>query len=165
MITACKLTFLFYNKWPTYVMFELKFWGQSDKCGDVHHPLNSKFELKNFQLTVLHRIVPTFSFLQRLCSISTFAATCGRCFTSSGWTWHWPSSAATSPWSSPSSCLSGVNVVELFPSRPNKLEGLSLETLSSQVSEFEGKARANPIGAPLRCFHWLSSLVYQQMLD
>jgi hypothetical protein len=33
--------------------------------------------------------------------------------------------------------------------RPNKLEGLSLETLSSQVLEFEGKARANPIGAPL----------------
>ncbi len=31
--------------------------------------------------------------------------------------------------------------------RPNKLEGLSLETLSSQVLEFEGKARANPIGA------------------
>jgi hypothetical protein len=32
--------------------------------------------------------------------------------------------------------------------RPNKLEGLSLETLSSQVLEFEGKARASPIGAP-----------------
>jgi hypothetical protein len=32
--------------------------------------------------------------------------------------------------------------------KPNKLEGLSLETLSSQVLEFEGKARANPIGAP-----------------
>ncbi len=30
--------------------------------------------------------------------------------------------------------------------RPNKLEDLSLETLSSQVLEFEGKARANPIG-------------------
>jgi len=29
--------------------------------------------------------------------------------------------------------------------RPNKLEHLSLETLSSQVIEFEGKARANPI--------------------
>ncbi len=29
---------------------------------------------------------------------------------------------------------------------PNKLEGLSLETLFSQVLEFEGKARANPIG-------------------
>jgi hypothetical protein len=27
--------------------------------------------------------------------------------------------------------------------RPNKLEGLPLETLSSQVLEFEGKARAN----------------------
>jgi hypothetical protein len=31
---------------------------------------------------------------------------------------------------------------------PNKLKGLSLETLSSQVLEFEGKARANPIVAP-----------------
>jgi hypothetical protein len=30
--------------------------------------------------------------------------------------------------------------------RPNKLEHLSLETLSSQVLEFEGKARVNPIG-------------------
>ncbi len=30
--------------------------------------------------------------------------------------------------------------------RPNKLEGLSLETLSSQVLEYEGKARANQIG-------------------
>jgi hypothetical protein len=43
-----------------------------------------------------------------------------------------------------------------FPSslmmRPNKLEHLSLETLSGQVLEFEGKARANPIGAPFRCF-------------
>jgi hypothetical protein len=43
-----------------------------------------------------------------------------------------------------------------FPSlltmRPNELEGLSLETLSSQVLEFEVKARANPIGAPSRCF-------------
>ncbi len=43
-----------------------------------------------------------------------------------------------------------------FPSslmmRPNKLEGLSLETLSSQVLEFEGKARATPIGVPFRCF-------------
>jgi len=36
--------------------------------------------------------------------------------------------------------------------RPNKLEGLPLETLCSQVLEFEGKARANPIGGPLRCF-------------
>jgi len=32
---------------------------------------------------------------------------------------------------------------------PNKLECLSLETLSSQVLEFEGKARVNLIGAPL----------------
>jgi hypothetical protein len=29
---------------------------------------------------------------------------------------------------------------------------LSFQTLSSQVLEFEGKARANPIGAPFRCF-------------
>jgi hypothetical protein len=29
---------------------------------------------------------------------------------------------------------------------------LSLETLSSQVLEFEDKARANPIGVPFRCF-------------
>jgi hypothetical protein len=43
-----------------------------------------------------------------------------------------------------------------FPSslmtRPNKVDRLSLETLSNQVLEFEGKARANPIGAPFRCF-------------
>jgi hypothetical protein len=36
--------------------------------------------------------------------------------------------------------------------RPNKLKGLPLGTLSSQVLEFEGKARANPIGGPFRCF-------------
>ncbi len=30
--------------------------------------------------------------------------------------------------------------------RPNKLESLPLETLSSRVLEFEGKARVNPIG-------------------
>ena len=36
--------------------------------------------------------------------------------------------------------------------RSNKLEGLPLETLSSQVLEFEGKTRADPIGAPVRCF-------------
>jgi hypothetical protein len=29
--------------------------------------------------------------------------------------------------------------------RPDKLERLSLETLSSQFLEFEGKARANPL--------------------
>ncbi len=50
----------------------------------------------------------------------------------------------------------GVNVKRLFPlslmMRPNKLEGLSLETLSSWVLEFEGKASANPIGALFRCF-------------
>ncbi len=36
--------------------------------------------------------------------------------------------------------------------RPNKLEGLSLETVSSQVLESKCKARANPIGVPFRCF-------------
>jgi hypothetical protein len=36
--------------------------------------------------------------------------------------------------------------------RPNKLEQLSLVTLSIQVLEFLSKARANPIGAPFRCF-------------
>jgi hypothetical protein len=36
--------------------------------------------------------------------------------------------------------------------RSNRLEGLHLETLSSQVLEFEGKARANPIGLSFRCF-------------
>jgi hypothetical protein len=40
----------------------------------------------------------------------------------------------------------------LLMTRPNKLECFSLETLSSQVLEFEGKARANPIGAPFSCF-------------
>ncbi len=32
--------------------------------------------------------------------------------------------------------------------RPNKLEGLPLENLSSQVLEFEGEVRANPVGGP-----------------
>ncbi len=36
--------------------------------------------------------------------------------------------------------------------RSNKLVGLPLETLSSWVLEFEGKARATPIKGPLRCF-------------
>jgi hypothetical protein len=49
-----------------------------------------------------------------------------------------------------------VNVIKLFSlalmTRPDKLEGLSLENLSSQVLEFEGKDRANPIGTPFRCF-------------
>jgi hypothetical protein len=36
--------------------------------------------------------------------------------------------------------------------RTNKLELLFLETLSSQVLEFKGKARANPIGAPFRWY-------------
>jgi hypothetical protein len=49
--------------------------------------------------------------------------------------------------------------------RPYKLECLSLESLSSQVLEFEGKARGNPI---LRAFQmlpsWVSAWCYQQML-
>ncbi len=44
-------------------------------------------------------------------------------------------------------------LLNIFPSslmtRPNKLQGSSSETLSSQVLEFEGKARANPNGVPL----------------
>jgi hypothetical protein len=36
--------------------------------------------------------------------------------------------------------------------RHDKLECLSLETLSSQVIEFDGKARANPNGPPFICF-------------
>jgi hypothetical protein len=36
--------------------------------------------------------------------------------------------------------------------RPNKLEDLPLETLSSWVLEFEGKAKGNPIGGTFRCF-------------
>ena len=47
----------------------------------------------------------------------------------------------------------GVDFIKLFPSsltmRPNKLEQLSLETLSSQVLEFEGKARASFLGTLL----------------
>jgi len=35
---------------------------------------------------------------------------------------------------------------------PNKLEGLPLETLSGQVLQIEGMARANPIGGPFRSF-------------
>ncbi len=51
----------------------------------------------------------------------------------------------------------GLNLIKLFfPSLltmiPNKLERLSLETLSGKVLDFEGKARANPIGAHFRCF-------------
>jgi hypothetical protein len=36
--------------------------------------------------------------------------------------------------------------------RLKKLQGLPLETLSSWVLEFEGKARVNPIEGPFRCF-------------
>jgi hypothetical protein len=43
----------------------------------------------------------------------------------------------------------GVNVIKHFffvtDDEANKLKGLPLETLSSQVLEFEGKAIANPI--------------------
>jgi hypothetical protein len=50
----------------------------------------------------------------------------------------------------------GVNVIKLFSialtMRSNKLKHLSFESLSSQVLEFEGKARANSIGALFRCF-------------
>jgi hypothetical protein len=47
----------------------------------------------------------------------------------------------------------GGNVIKLFSFiADDELEHLSLETLSIQVLEFEGKARANPIGAPFRCF-------------
>jgi len=46
--------------------------------------------------------------------------------------------------------------------RTNKLEPLSLDTLSSQVLEFEGKARANPIGEHLSDTCFLGKL---QMLD
>jgi hypothetical protein len=52
--------------------------------------------------------------------------------------------------------IPGVNVIKLFSSslmmRPNKLEGLSFKTLSSWVFEFVGKARANSVGGPFRCF-------------
>ncbi len=50
----------------------------------------------------------------------------------------------------------GVTVIKRFSfitdDEANKLVGFPLETLSSQVLEFEGKARINPIGAPFRCF-------------
>ncbi len=40
-------------------------------------------------------------------------------------------------------------LLNFFPSslttRPNKLEHLSLETITSQVLEFEGAARADPL--------------------
>jgi hypothetical protein len=46
----------------------------------------------------------------------------------------------------------GVNIIILFfplsmMTRGNKLVRLSLETASCQILDFEGKARANPIGA------------------
>ncbi len=52
------------------------------------------------------------------------------------------------------SVSSGVNVIKLFSfvtdNKANKLKGSSLETLSSQVLEFEGKASAIP--TPFRCY-------------
>jgi hypothetical protein len=36
--------------------------------------------------------------------------------------------------------------------RPNNLELLSSQTLSREVLEIEGKARANPTGEDFRCF-------------
>ena len=50
-----------------------------------------------------------------------------------------------------SSILSNFFTSSLMLSQ-NKLECLSMETLSSQVLDFEGKARANSIGGPFRCF-------------
>jgi hypothetical protein len=53
-------------------------------------------------------------------------------------------------------CSQVEMLLNLFPSsltmRPKKLEGLPSETLSGRVLEFEGKARANPIRGPFRCF-------------
>jgi hypothetical protein len=48
----------------------------------------------------------------------------------------------------------GVNVINLlFFVADDELEHLSLETLSSQVLESEGKARAlTPVRVPFRCF-------------
>jgi hypothetical protein len=51
-------------------------------------------------------------------------------------------------------------LLNFFPSslmtRPNKLEGLPLITLSSWVLEFDGTARANPTGGP---FSFLGKLL------
>ncbi len=49
--------------------------------------------------------------------------------------------------------------------RPNKLESSSLETLSCQVLEFEGKARANQIGAPEVLQSKVGSWPHPQTLD
>jgi hypothetical protein len=50
--------------------------------------------------------------------------------------------------------------------RPNKLEGLPLETLSSHILEFEGMARANPNWSTFQMLpSWVRSWCYQQMLD
>ncbi len=63
----------------------------------------------------------------------------------------------------------GVSVIKPFSlllmMRPNKLEGLFLETFSSQVLEFEGKARANPMSASQMLPSWVRYRCYQQMLD
>jgi hypothetical protein len=47
--------------------------------------------------------------------------------------------------------------------RPNKLEGLPLVTLSGRVLEFEGKARAKATGGHFICF-LLRYWCYQKML-
>ncbi len=60
--------------------------------------------------------------------------------------------------------LSNVFLSSLM-TRPNKFEGLSLETFSSQVLEFEGKARANKIGGPSRCLGKLLVLPATVRLD
>jgi hypothetical protein len=56
---------------------------------------------------------------------------------------------------------SGVNVIKLF----SFITDVSLESLSSQGLEFEGKARANPIEAPFRCFLLLLVLPPNIRLD
>jgi hypothetical protein len=50
--------------------------------------------------------------------------------------------------------------------RPNKLESLSLETLSSQVLEFDGQGQSQPNWSAFQMLpSWVSSLCYQQKLD
>jgi hypothetical protein len=61
-------------------------------------------------------------------------------------------------------------LLNFFPSslmtRPKKLDGLSLETLSSQVLEFEVQGQSKPNWKTFqRLPSWVSSWCYQQMLD
>ncbi len=63
----------------------------------------------------------------------------------------------------------GVNLINFFPSslmtRPNKLEGLSLVTLSSKVLEW-GQGQSKPNWRTFQILpSWVSSWCYQQMLD